>query len=171
MVTRRRFLKVGFVTGAVLAGLGAWYRSGLGPEVGGRFALQPKEREIVAALVPVMLSGTGANGALHAAAVGRTVSGVEQTIAGLSASAQDEVRDLFALLSWAPARIVLTGLASDWREAGNAEVAAFLERWRFSRLALLRSAYAALHDLVLGAWYGAPDSWEAIGYPGPPEVA
>jgi hypothetical protein len=50
------------------------------------------------------------------------------------------------------------------------EVAAFLQGWRTSRLGLLRSAYAALHDLVLGAWYGTPDTWEAIGYPGPPEI-
>jgi hypothetical protein len=31
----------------------------------------------------------------------------------------------------------------------------------------LRSAYQALHDLVLGAWYANPANWDAIGYPGP----
>jgi hypothetical protein len=35
---------------------------------------------------------------------------------------------------------------------------------------LLQQGYQALHDLVLAAWYARPDSWPAIGYPGPPEV-
>jgi len=35
------------------------------------------------------------------------------------------------------------------------------------RFALLRIAYHALHDLVLGAWYAQPSNWVAIGYPGP----
>ena len=40
----------------------------------------------------------------------------------------------------------------------------------YSEDELLRSAYAALHDLVLGAWYGNPDNWPGIGYPGPAEI-
>jgi hypothetical protein len=49
-------------------------------------------------------------------------------------------------------------------------VAGFLAAWRSSRLALLQSAYAALHDLSFGAWYAQPESWTDIGYPGPPEI-
>lgn len=36
------------------------------------------------------------------------------------------------------------------------------------RFDLLKSGYAALHDLILGTWYAQPESWAAIGYPGPP---
>jgi hypothetical protein len=32
---------------------------------------------------------------------------------------------------------------------------------------MLQTAYHALHDLVLGAWYADPSSWTAVGYPGP----
>jgi hypothetical protein len=39
-----------------------------------------------------------------------------------------------------------------------------------SGFALLRSAYDALHQIVLAAWYGNPRSWPAIGYGGPPSV-
>jgi hypothetical protein len=46
-------------------------------------------------------------------------------------------------------------------------VAEFLQGWRTHRFGMLRGAYAALHDLVLGAWYAQPDAWAAIGYPGP----
>jgi hypothetical protein len=47
-------------------------------------------------------------------------------------------------------------------------VSEFLQDWRSSRLGLLQSAYGALHDLTFGAWYARADTWEAIGYPGPP---
>ena len=96
--------------------------------------------------------------------------GVGVAIAGLSAAAQQELSELFTLLGFAPARVLLAGLWPSWEAASVDEVAAFLQGWRTSRLGLLRSAYAALHDLVLGAWYGTPDTWEAIGYPGPPEI-
>jgi len=45
-----------------------------------------------------------------------------------------------------------------------------LGRWQHSRLALLRSAYDGLHQLVLAAWYGNSRAWPAIGYPGPPSL-
>ena len=62
---------------------------------------------------------------------------------------------------------MLTGIAGGWANATPANVHAFLHDWRDSSFALLRSAYGALHDLVLGAWYADPASWDAIGYPGP----
>ena len=172
MVTRRQFLRAGIVTGVALTALGTWYWSARETrfDLAGRFALQPKERDIVAALVPVILAGALSEGVTRTAMIERTVTGVEQAIAGLSAATQEEVRQLFALLGFAPTRIALAGLVSDWRDANATEVATFLERWRFSAIGLLRSAYAALHDLVLGAWYGTSESWEAIGYPGPPEI-
>lgn len=171
MLTRRRFLKVGLVGGAGLAVLGTlyWQRAQRHENVAA-FKLDVTGREIVAALAPAILAGTLPEGEGRAAAIERLVDGVEKAIAGLGAAAQDEVRQLFALLGFAPTRILLAGVTPVWREASVADVPAFLERWRFSRLDLLQSAYAALHDLVLGAWYGGDDAWEAIGYPGPPEV-
>jgi hypothetical protein len=74
------------------------------------------------------------------------------------------------LLVVAPARLVIAGVRRPWREASPAEVAEFLESWRKSRIGLLQTGYAALHDLTFGAWYAQPDGWAAIGYPGPPEV-
>lgn len=72
-----------------------------------------------------------------------------------------------AAVALAPARRLLTGIAGGWEGARIDGVSAFLQDWRLHRLGLLRSAYHALHDLVLGAWYAQPASWAATGYPGP----
>ena len=61
-------------------------------------------------------------------------------------------------------------MSAAWAESDVAEVGAFLDRWRTSGWALKRSAYDALHQLVLAAWYGSARAWPAIGYPGPPKI-
>lgn len=158
-LSRRRFLKVG-LAGSVLLACAGQVR-GAGDE----------EAAMLAAVAGAVLAGMlPAAGAPRRAALDETVRGVRQAVAGLSAPAQKEVGELFSLLTMAPGRRLLAGVSVPWAEAGEAEVAAFLERWRFSRFALLQGAYAALHDLLLGAWYGRSDTWAAIGYPGPPEV-
>ena len=125
----------------------------------------------MAAIVPAVLAGAlPPAGEARREAIARTVDGVGVAIAGLSAPAQKELAELFTLLGFAPARVLLARLWPAWEAATPADIAAFLEGWRESRFALLRSAYAGLHDLVLGAWYGTPDTWERIGYPGPPEM-
>ncbi len=170
MLTRREFLKVGLVGAAGLAAVSAFHygRQKLQRAPGG--GLDAGERAIIVAITPVLLSGALPEEAGGAAVLDKTVAGVERAIAGLSAGAQEEVKQLFALLGFAPTRIMLAGLTDPWPRASAAAVERFLERWRFSRFGLLRAAYAALHDLVLGTWYADQDSWNAIGYPGPPEV-
>ena len=61
-------------------------------------------------------------------------------------------------------------VSEPWNQASEAEVRACLDRFRGSSLTLLRSAYGALHQLTFAAWYGNPDSWAQIGYPGPPDL-
>jgi hypothetical protein len=95
---------------------------------------------------------------------------IEETIAGLAPAARDEVGELCSLLDFAPTRCLVAGVWSPWSRASATSVAAFLERWRESRFVLLRSAYEALHQIVLGAWYAQPRAWPAIGYAGPPSL-
>jgi hypothetical protein len=92
-------------------------------------------------------------------------------VLALPPAARSELGQLFSLLALAPARRAFAGVASPWEEAGIAEVGAFLDRWRDSGWALKRSAYDALHQLVIAAWYANPRAWPAIGYPGPPVLA
>jgi hypothetical protein len=175
MTTRRTFLLAGSAGAAALA-VAYWLRGT--PERGAAVgadgllaALDPRAPAVVAAIVPVMLDGAlPVDATAREAAVRETVANVGGAIAGLLPAAQKELAELFALLGLPATRIVLAGVDTPWDEASPAAVAAFLERWRTSPFLLLRSAYDALHQLVLASWYGNPQSWPAIGYPGPPEI-
>lgn len=163
MPTRRTFIKIGLLGAAALAAAGGLYRlrQSTPPQ---RYQLDAAANAALAAIVPAMLQG--ALPAPAAPAVAATATRVQAAIAGLPLSAQKEVADLFGLLTLAPTRRLLAGVP-DWAEASPDQVAAFLHRWRDHRFALLQGAYQALHDLIFGAWYADPESWSAIGYPGP----
>jgi hypothetical protein len=175
LITRRTFLVTGVAGAAALTG--AWWlrhrlleRPGA-PSTEPWSGFDPEAKTIVAAIVPVMLDGALPNPPSdRAAAVDETVDGVGLAIAGLAPAAQDELAQLFALLAFAPARIALAQVTAPWRDASPATINAFLDSWRDSRWQLQRSAYDALNDLILAAWYGNERSWPAIGYPGPPRL-
>jgi hypothetical protein len=164
--SRRTFLKAGGLAALALAGGGALYRA-MHPAAPHRFAFDGEARAALHAIAPAILAGALPQGAGREAALGGAIDGVHAVILGLPPATQKEVQDLFGLLALAPARRLLTKVSGGWEHARIDEVNAFLQDWRFHRLGLLRSAYHALHDLVLGAWYAQPASWSATGYPGP----
>jgi hypothetical protein len=169
-MNRRQFLKTGVVGSAILAAAGTWV---LWRDVQRSEARDPASRiaTIVGAIAPVLLAGAlPGEPAQRTDAISRTVKGVTAVIDTFPASVRQEIADLFGLLDIGLVRRVLAGVASEWTTPDPAEIAAFLERWRTSRIGLLQAGYFALHDLVLGAWYADPASWDAIGYPGPPNV-
>lgn len=175
MTTRRTFLVVGLAGGATLAAA-YWLRGSheRGPVSGASAplaALDPAAPAIIAAIVPVMLDGAlPADPAARHAAVTVAVAGVAGAVSGLAPAAQRELAELFSLLGLPPTRVALAGVTTPWADASPAAVTAFLERWRTSNWMLLRSAYDALHQLVLAAWYGNPRAWPSVGYPGPPAI-
>lgn len=171
--SRRRLLKAGLFGGLGLALLGggyAWLR--------GRGERAPifdqRARALIAAVAPAVLDGAlpemGKEEAGRQEAMLSLQAAVGAAIAGLSPAQREELGQLFALLEFPVTRSLVAGVHAAWSEATLAEVDAFLRRWRASRFELLRSAYCALHDLILGAWYARPESWAAIGYPGPPSL-
>ena len=175
MTTRRTFLVAGLAGGAALAAA-YWLRGARerGPVSGTNAslaALDPAAPAIIAAIVPVLLDGAlPADPAAREAAVNETVANVARAVSGLAPAAQRELAELFSLLSLPPTRIALAGVKTPWADASPDAIAAFLDRWRTSGWMLLRSAYDALHQLVLAAWYGNPRAWPSIGYPGPPAI-
>jgi hypothetical protein len=163
---RRTLLKAGLLGAIALAAGGAVYRQ-LNPPRLERYAMDEKARAIVAALAPVLIGPVlPSEAAARRAAVEGAVQRVAGAIGGLPLPTQKEIADLFALLSLAPTRSLIAGI-SDWQSATPEQLAAFLQSWRTHRFTMLQTAYQALHDLVLGAWYADPASWTAIGYPGP----
>lgn len=160
VIGRRAFLKAGFAGSVMLACAG---------RIGA--ATTDDEAVMLAAIASALLAGMlPADGVAQTQALNNTVAGVRHAVAGLSPSTQKEVSELFSLLGFPLTRRLLAGVSAPWAEARTEDVAIFLENWRHSRHALLQTAYGALHDLVLGAWYARPEHWAAIGYPGTPEI-
>jgi hypothetical protein len=174
MLTRRDFLKVGALGALVLAAA----RWGHAQSLLGRAdasengaMLDPGAREVLGAVVPVILAGAlpGEESA-RSRRIASTVEGVDRAVAGLPPHAREDLRGLFTLLGFGPSRWLLAGVRQPWRNAPVAEIAAFLERWRTSSWALKQQAYQAFHELVFAAYYANPESWPDIGYPGPPRL-
>ena len=163
ILSRRQFIRTG-LAGSLLLSLSGWLNAA------GARRLSIAEREMLGALCNAMLEGMLPTDPVQGhRLVALTVDGVAIEVAGLSLAAQKEVGELFGLLVLTPARLLLAGVGQPWHAASVAEVSEFLQSWRTSRLSLLQTAYGALHDLTFGAWYARPDTWEAIGYPGPPQ--
>ena len=169
-VTRRTVLKAG-IAGSIVLVLARWMVTSRreSPEPR-RSALDPSAQAIIAAIVPVLLEGAlpDVNGSVEARA--EVVAGVDRAVAGLPPASRRELEQLFALLSFPPTRCLIAGVWPAWPNASRESVAAFLDSWRASRFALLRSGYGALHQLILAAWYGNTRAWPAIGYGGPPSL-
>ena len=170
MPTRRQLLKVGIAGGLVLAGARWLDRPGAMAAPNYRF-LDDRSAGAVAAIVPVVLEGAlPKEPAAARRAVDETVEAFDRAVAGLSPSVQKEVDELFAILRFAPMRLMFTGLWAPLEEAPAQDVAAFLTRWRHSRFDIQRAGYQALTQLIQAAWYGNGASWAAIGYPGAPRI-
>ena len=177
MLSRRQFIKTGVIGGAVLLAVRAAYGPFsadplIGEDRDYPYAiLQGKERTMLAAIAPVMLAGAlPQESDARQRAIVQVVRGVDTAIRGLPPAVQSEVGDLFALLVFPVTRRVLAGVAKPWLDATPTEIAAFLERWRTSSFVLLRTAYRALQELIMAAWYGNLEAWPRIFYPGPPVV-
>ena len=158
---RRTLLKTGIGAAVLLVGGGlAGWLAGRDPRA--------DRREVLAALVPGMLGAAlPADAVARAAALEQCIDGVEVAIAGLSPAAQDELDQLFTLLSIAPGRLLLAGNTGAWREMSADKAAAVLQSWRVHAVALMQVSYHAMHDLIYGAWYSTESHWQAIGYGGP----
>jgi hypothetical protein len=169
MTSRREFLRTGLLGGLLLAALRIvpLHAQPAAPRAG----LSAGQREVLAAVAPVLLAGALPQGAPHADAVRAVVDGVEQAVAGLPPHLQAELGQLFTLLTFSPTRWLVAGVGSPWPRASAVEVSAFLESWRTSGLTLLQSGYHALHELIMAAWYARAESWPALRYPGPPALS
>ncbi|WP_323752783.1 hypothetical protein [Marinobacter sp.] len=100
--------------------------------------------------------------------IAATLERIDQGIVRFGAPNQKELRKLFDLLNFAPTRIALGRVWSDWPSVTTKDADAFLARWRDSRIGLLNNGYIALSKIANVAFYGHENQWHLTGYPGPP---
>jgi hypothetical protein len=142
------------------------YRAMRTPAAPEKFVLDGEAKSALEAIVGAMLKG--AMQAPSTQLIRAEIARVQGAIAGLPLITQNEIQDLFGLLTLAPTRRFLAGIPDRWNDAKPEDVAAFLQSWRTHRIGMLQSAYHALHDLIIGPWYADEANWASIGYPGPP---
>jgi hypothetical protein len=166
-LSRRSFLGLGLV-GAGLLALGG---VGLRPTVL-RAATKPlralDERtfSVLAAFAERVAPGGGAFPAASGVQVAEKVDALLATCApGMVA----EIKQALLLFDNALAGLLLDQRPSTFTACDPATQDAILESWKSSRLDLRRRVYKALRGLCAGAYYGSPEVYAAIGYPGPPD--
>lgn len=99
-----------------------------------------------------------------------TIRGIDSGIVRFSQGSQNEIRQLFDLLTFAPSRVAVARIWS-WESASRADADAFLERWRSSGVGLFNKGYIALSKITNVAFYGTPEYRNTASYPGPPRWA
>jgi len=171
-INRRELLKVGAGASLALSTLGvAATLTGCSPSrpAGEYRVLRDIDLPLLAALYPALV---GPHPALleNRGLIQNALRQLDDTLAHTSPAIQQEVRDIFDLLTFAPSRGVLTGIWGNWDSVDPSRVEGFLQRWRDSRLELLRACYKVLCQLLQMSWYALPASWAAAGYPGPPTI-
>jgi hypothetical protein len=81
---------------------------------------------------------------------------------------QRELRQLVRLFESALAGFLLDGQPHLFTTSSSSRQDRRLEAWARSRIPLRRTGYRALKRLVYASYYASPETWPAIGYPGPP---
>ncbi|WP_373184467.1 twin-arginine translocation signal domain-containing protein [Halopseudomonas sp.] len=169
-LNRRQFLKLGAGASAALATVGMTATlSGCSSSqpASGYAVLRDSDIPVVSA---IMRGLVGPHPAVDRDNLQAAIQQLDTTLAWTSDAVQSQVGDLLGMLSMPLTRGPLTGIWGSWDSASTADVQAFLQRWRDSRLDMLRQGHSALSQLLLMAWYATPASWAAAGYPGPPQI-
>lgn len=166
---RRRLLKLGFASAAVLA-LAGGAAVMLQPGWTGK-ALSAGGREVFKAVSHAVLDKTlPAQDGKRQIALNGLLDRVDVLVGSLPPHAQAELSQLLSLLASSPGRRALAGLGTAWPEATVSQIQEALQSMRLSSLELRQQAYAALHDISAGAYFSDPSSWSALGYPGPQKI-
>lgn len=167
---RRGFLKQGLFGGAVLAlgGAGLVFRQSkqveLPPE--GLLALSPREYSVIWAIAARLMPIGGDYPTLEKVRVGFNA---DRILTRVDDTALAEMKQLLNLFENALPNFLFGLRLTPFTQLAGADQDEVLGEWAHSRLALRRSGYTALRELVLAAYFVKPETWAAVGYPGPPK--
>ena len=169
-VHRRAFLKTG-VVGALLlaAGGGSWLatrRTRPAEDVGGPLQVfSLAEAAVLLAVADRLVPEHAGFPRPRELALALRVDGVA---AMAHPATQHELRQLVRLFESAMVGLLLDGQPRLFTASSPEAQDRRLRAWADSRLALRRTGYRALKRLVYAAYYASPETWSAVGYPGPP---
>lgn len=166
-LSRRSFIGLG-VAGATLLALGgvAIRPTVLKPSAGPLVALDARTFSVLAAFAERVAPG---GGAFPAASTVRVAEKVDALLATCPPAMLAEIKQALLLFDNALAGLFLDGRPSTFTACDAATQDAILLSWQTSRLELRRRVYKALRGLCAGAYYGSPEVYGALGYPGPPD--
>ncbi len=167
---RRSFLKYGLAGAALLAVGGGTFlatrRTRPAPGLAGPFlALGPEEATVLLALSERMLPARPGFPAPLDVDLPRRIDAL---VSLMPPEGQKEVRQLVGLFENALAGLVLDGQLRTFTASSPEQQDARIRAWQTSRILVRRTGYRALKKIVYSSYYGAPETWKAIGYPGPP---
>lgn len=167
-MNRRQFFKFG-AAGLLLAGGLSWLGKHFAKVevVAGQSVVQqqhiPMLKAIAEGLLDPALPTTGRTQSIESA-----VNAFVDATKTLAASAQAELGQLLNILENPVGRRLIADLGTRREQATPAQVQAFLVSFRDHPIPALQPGYHALHDLMMAGWYGLPEQWADMGYPGPP---
>ena len=169
---RRSFLKYGLLGATALAvGGGAWLgtrRTRPDPSLAGPFAvLSPEEATFFRALADRLLPPRPR---FPSPADVNLERRIDALLALMPVEGQREVKQLVGLFENALAGFLLDGQWRTFTSSSAEQQDARIRGWQQSRYRIRRTGYKALKKIVYGSYYGAPETWPAIGYPGPPPI-
>lgn len=162
---RRKFILTGIAAGAAVSlssgvALWAWQQS-LQPDNGNRDL-------VLSALLPALLYGALPQDAtLAAAELERSKTAVIDFLPFLSKRQQTELNQLFNLLANRLSFLGLSGHITALPQLSPAARLQLLNQWRDSYVEVLQQAYHGLRELLLGAYYGQSEHWQALNYSAP----
>ena len=90
-------------------------------------------------------------------------------LAPLDAASAKELKQLLALFDNALFSVLTGGPPRPFTRMSPVQQDEHLERWATSRMAVRRTGFQALKRLSAAVYYGAPETYASVGYPGPPD--
>jgi hypothetical protein len=172
--TRRSFLQVGVFGAALLAvgGTGLALRPGvLRPPRRALRALDATAFSVLAAVAERVAPGSPGGAPFPPASELLVAEKIDELLSTSDPAMTTELTQALLLLENALAGLVLDGRPRAFTACTPGEQDAVLEGWRTSRLHVRRQVYKALRGLCASAYYGSPEVYAAVGYPGPPDFS
>ena len=170
--SRRGFLKTGIFGGVLLAiggGAGLFLRGSkeLAPPAEGLLALNAREHAVVVAIAARLMPVSGAFPSHESVRVGFNA---DRIAAKLDPTALAEMKQLLNLFENALPNFLFGLRVSPFTQMTGEAQDQTLKEWMTSKLVLRRSGFTALRGLTLAAYFVKPETWAAVGYPGPPKA-